>query len=217
MLLLRSHCPPRPTSSLHRRLLALLFIQLRSACLLQPRLLDQSRLSDRFRCLLKHLLQYKFSLVHSGIEILPPPPRSSVAVTTAPLACAPPLAERALRSQRRDALRALHDVAVTSSPSPVRLHDTLLADSGFGAQTGNSHMQPLTPRQQIPVHNYSNSAPAPRVTTHVANHLPLTVGTAPHRALSPLAPLRASSGTMPSTTTSATPPPKMSSAASPTR
>ena len=59
------------------------------------------------------------SPVHSGIEILPQPPRSSVvAVPTAPLACAPSLTERALRSQRRDALRALHDEAVTSSPSP---------------------------------------------------------------------------------------------------
>ena len=120
------------------------------------------------------------SLVHSGIEILPQPPRSSVvAVPTAPLACAPSLTERALRSQRRDALRALHDVAVTSSPSPVRLHDTSLADSGFGAQTANSQMQPLTPRRETPAHNYSNSAPAPRATIHVANHPPFTVRVTP--------------------------------------
>ena len=159
----------------------------------------------------------QISPVHSSIEILPPPPRSSVAVTTAPLTCAPSLTERALRFQRRDALRALHDVAVTSSPPPVRLRDTLLADSGFGAQTGNSHMQPHTPRQQTPVHNYSSSAPAPRATTHAANHPPSTVFPAPRRALSPLAPLRASSSTMPSITTSATAPSKMSSAASPAR
>ena len=87
--------------------------------------------------------------VHSGIEILPQPPRSSVvATTTAPLACASSLTERALRSQRRDALRALHDVAVPSSSSPVHLPDT---ESRFGAQTEYSQMQPLTPRQAIPV------------------------------------------------------------------
>ena len=136
--------------------------------------------------------------VHSGIEILPQPPRSSVAATTAPLTCASSLTERALRSQRRDALRALHDVAVPSSSSPVHLPDT---ESRFGAQTEYPPMQPITPRQAIPIHNYSNSAPAPRVTTHVADHLPFTVRTAPLHAFSPLAPLRASSSTMPSTMT----------------
>ena len=103
------------------------------------------------------------------------PPRSSVATTTAPLTCASSLTERALRSQRRDALRALHDVAVSSS-SPIHLHDT---ESGFGAQTEYSQMQPLTPRQEIPVHNYNNSAPAPRATMHVANHPPFTVRVTP--------------------------------------
>ena len=79
--------------------------------------------------------------VHSGIEILPQPPRSSVATTTAPLTCASSLTEGALRSQRRDALRALHDVAVPSSWSPVHLPDT---ESRFGAQTEYSQMQSLT-------------------------------------------------------------------------
>ena len=146
--------------------------------------------------------------LHSGIEILPQPPRRSVATTTAPLTCASWLTERALRSQRRDALRALHNVAVPSSSSPVHLPDT---ESRFGAQTEYPPMQPLTPRQAIPVHNYSNSAPAPRVTTHVADHLPSAVRTASLRAFSPLAPLRASSSTMPSTTTSATASPQKNS------
>ena len=144
------------------------------------------------------------SPVHSGIEIMPQPPRSSVvAVPTAPLACTPSLTERALRSQRRDAMRALHDVAATSSPSPVRLHDTSLADSGFGAQTENSQMQPLTPRQEIPVHTYNNSAPASRATIHVAYHPPFTVRVTP-RVFTPLAALRASRSTM-STTPSTAP------------
>ena len=132
------------------------------------------------------------SPIHSSIKILPPPPRSSVATTTAPLTCASSLTERALRSQRRDALRALHDVAVPSS-SPIHLHDT---ESSFGAQTEYSHMQPLTPRQEIPVHNYSNSAPAPRATMHVANHPPFTVRVTPPRIFTPLAALRASRSTM---------------------
>ena len=150
--------------------------------------------------------------VHSGIEILPQPSRSSVAATTAPLTCASSLTERALRSQRRDALRALHDVAVPSSSPPVHLPDT---ESRFGAQTEYPSMQPITPRQTIPIHKYSNSAPAPCVTTHVADHLPFTVRTAPLRAFSPLARLRASSSTMPSTTTSATSSPQKNTTASP--
>ena len=141
----------------------------------------------------------QISPVHSDIEILPVPPCSPVAVTTAPLACAPPLTERALRSQRRDALRALHDVVVTSSPSTVHLYDSLSADGEFGAQTKNAHIQSFTSRQRIPVHNYSNSAPAPRVTTHVANRPPFTVRVAPPRVFTPLAALRASRSTMSTT------------------
>ena len=105
--------------------------------------------------------------VHSGIEILPQPSGSSVASTTAPLTCASSLTERALRSQRRDALRALRDAAVPFSSPPVHLPDT---ESRFGAQTESPSMQPITPRQTIPIHSYSNShnssnsAPAPCVT-----------------------------------------------------
>ena len=59
VLLLRSHCPPRPTFSLHRRLSALLFVQPRFAHLLQPRLLDLFHLYDRYGFLLKLLSQYQ--------------------------------------------------------------------------------------------------------------------------------------------------------------
>ena len=132
------------------------------------------------------------SPVHSSIEILPPPPRSSVATTTALLTCASSFTERALRSQRRDALRALHDVAV-SSPSPIHIHET---ESDFGAQTEYSQMQPLTPRQETPIHNYSNSVPARRAIMPVANHAPFTVRVIPPRVFTPLAALRASRSTM---------------------
>ena len=132
------------------------------------------------------------SPVHSSIEILPPPPRSSVATTTAPLTCASSFTERALRSQRRDALSALHDVAVPS-PSPIHLHES---ESDFGAQTEYSQMQPFTPRQETPIHNYSNSVPARRATMHVANHPPFTVRVIPPRVFTPLAALRASRSTM---------------------
>ena len=107
------------------------------------------------------------SPVHSSTEILPPHPRSSVATTTAPLTCASAFTERALRSQCRDALHALHYVAVPS-PSPIHLHET---ESDFGAQTEYSQMQPLTPRQATPIHNYSNSVPARRATMLLSSHM----------------------------------------------
>ena len=136
------------------------------------------------------------SPVHSSTKILPPQPRSSVATTTTPLTRASAFTERALRSQRRDALRALHDEAVPSL-SPIHLHET---ESDFGAQTEYSQMQPLTPRQATPIHNYSNSVPARRATMHVADHPPFPVRVIPPRVFTSLAPLRASSNTMPSTT-----------------
>ena len=137
--------------------------------------------------------------INPEIEILPQLSGSLVAPTTAPLTCAPSLTERALRSQRRDALRALHDVAVPS-PSPIHLHET---ESGFGAQTEYSQMQPLTPRQATPIHNYSNSVPARRATMHVANHPPFTVRVIPPRVFTPLATLRASRSTMSQAATTA--------------
>ena len=152
------------------------------------------------------------------IEILPQLSGSLVAPTTTPLTCASSLTERALRSQPRDALRALHDVAVPSQ-SPIYLHETT---SDFGAQTEYSPMQPSTPRQTTPihnysnsVHNYSNSVPARRATMHVADHPPFTVRVIPPRVFTPLTPLRASSNTMPSTTTSATSSPQKTTTASP--
>ena len=70
-------------------------------------------------------LTVSISKVLSDIDALPSPPYSSVVATTEPLACASPLTERALRSQRRDALHATHDVVAVSSPAAVRSHDTL--------------------------------------------------------------------------------------------
>ena len=50
---------------------------------------------------------------------------SPVAATTVSLACASPLTERALRSQRRDALRITHDaVPSPSSVQPPRMSST---------------------------------------------------------------------------------------------
>ena len=156
--------------------------------------------------------------INPEIEILPQLSGSLVAPTTAPLTCAPSLTERALRSQRRDALRDLHDAAIPFPLPPVHLPDT---ESRIGAQTEPPSMQPITARQTIPIHSYSNShdtshsTPAACVTTHIADHLPFTVRTAPLRDFPPLAPLRASSSTMPSTTTSATSSPQKTTTASP--
>ena len=121
------------------------------------------------------------------LRILPSPPCSPAAVTIEPLACASPLTERVLRSQRRDALRASHDVV--SSPTSVHPHDTLA--QGSHAQISNSCIQYTTPQRLTPVY-YSTSAPAPRATTRVADPPPFTVRVAPPRAFSPLASLRAS-------------------------
>ena len=55
-----------------------------------------------------------------AIDALPSPPCSPAIVSTEPLVCASPLTERALRPQRRDALRATCDVAAASSPDTIR-------------------------------------------------------------------------------------------------
>ena len=137
--------------------------------------------------------------INPEIEILPQLSGSLVAPTTAPLTCAPSLTERALRSQRRDALRALHDAAIPFPLPHVHLPDT---ESRIGAQTEPPSMQPITARQTIPIHSYSNSqdsshsTPAPRVTTHIADHPPFTVRVIPPRVFTPLAALRAPRSTM---------------------
>ena len=153
------------------------------------------------------------------IEIRPQLSGSLVAPTTAPMTCASSLTERALRSQRRDALRALRDAAIPFPSSPMHLHE---ATRDFGAQIEYLTMQPSTPRQTTPihnhsnsVHNHSNSVPARRATMHVADHPPFTVRVIPPRVFTPLASLRASSNTMPATTTSAASSPQKTTAASP--
>ena len=153
------------------------------------------------------------------IEIRPQLSGSLVAPTTAPMTCASSLTERALRSQRRDALRALRDAAIPFPSSPMHLHE---ATRDFGAQIEYLTMQPSTPRQTTPihnhsnsVHNHSNSVPARRATMHVADHPPFTVRVIPPRVFTPLASLRASSNTMPATTTSAASSAQKTTAASP--
>ena len=134
--------------------------------------------------------------IPQNIAPLPPPPCSPAAVTTEPLACASPLTERALRSQRQDALRATHDIVF--SPTTVHPLDTL-AESEFRAQISNSCIQYSTPQRLTPVY-YSTSASTPRATTRVADHPPFTVRVAPPRAFSPLTHLRVSHSAMSSTT-----------------
>ena len=56
------------------------------------------------------------SAVLLDIDALPSPSASSDIDTTEPLECASPLTERVLRYQRRDALRATHDVRAPTSP-----------------------------------------------------------------------------------------------------
>ena len=137
------------------------------------------------------LLITSISKVLRDIDALPSPPVSSVVVTTEPLVCASPLTERALRSQRRDALRATHDVAAVSSPNTVRSHDTL-AESDIPARISNSCLLPFTPQWHTSVYDHRISATAPRVTTLVANHPPFTDRVRPPRGFFPFAPLRAS-------------------------
>ena len=106
------------------------------------------------------LLTVSISRVLSDIDALPSPPCSPAIATTEPLVCASPLTERALRSQRRDALRATHDVAAVPSPDTVRSHDTL-AESDIPARILNSCLLSFTPQRHTPVYDYRISATAP--------------------------------------------------------
>ena len=78
-------------------------------------------------------LTASISKVLLDIDALPSPPCSLAIVTTEPLGCASPLTERALRSQRRDALRATCDVAVARSLDTIRSHD-IVAESDVPAR-----------------------------------------------------------------------------------
>ena len=71
------------------------------------------------------LLTASISKVLLDIDALPALPFSSTIVTTEPQVCASLSTERALRSQRRDALRATCDVAVASPPDTIRSHAIL--------------------------------------------------------------------------------------------
>ena len=137
-------------------------------------------------------LTVSISKVLSDIDALPSPLCSPANVTTEPLVCASPLTERALRSQRRDALRAASDMVVTPSLDTVRSHPTL-AESDVPARISNSCITlPFTPQRHSSIYDYRISAIAPRVTTLVANHPPSSDRVCPTRNFSPLAPLRAS-------------------------
>ena len=90
-------------------------------------LLVQPRLPHRLQYFLERSkptsptpLTASISKVPLDIDALPSPPFSSAIVTTEPLVCASPLTERALCSQRRDALRSTCDVAVASPPDTIR-------------------------------------------------------------------------------------------------
>ena len=107
VLLLRSHCPPRPDVLLASPSIgpAVCTASLRSPITASPARSVSPVRSLRLPSEAPFTVQT--SPVHSSIEILPPPPRSSVATTTAPLTYASSLTERALRSQRRDAFACL--------------------------------------------------------------------------------------------------------------
>ena len=159
-------------------------------------------------------LTVSISKVLSDIDAPPSPPCNPVVVTTEPLVCASPLTERALRSQRRDALRATHDVAAVPSPNTVHSPDTL-AESDIPARISNSRLLPVTPQRHTHVYDYRISATAPRVTTLVANHPPFTDRVCPPRDFSPLTPLRASRSVSSSTTSATTSPKTGTRTASP--
>ena len=153
-------------------------------------------------------LTVSISRVLLDIDALHSPPCSPAIVTTEPLVCASPLTERALRSQRRDASRASHDVAAVPSPDTVRSHATL-AESDIPARISNFCLLPFTPQRPTPVYDYRISTTAPRLTTLVAHQPPFTDRVCPPRNVSLLAPLRASRS-ISSSTTSATSSPKTS-------
>ena len=124
-----------------------------------------------------------------NMDALPSSPCSPAIVTTEPLVCATPLTEKALRSQRWDALRATYDVAVAPTLDTVHSHATL-AESDVPARISNSCLRlPFTPQRRAPVYDYRISATTPRVTTLVADHPPFTDRVCPPRYFSPLAPL----------------------------
>ena len=185
--LLCSPCPPRPTFSLHRPITGpdACTASLRSLCTESP--VSILRVLSNIDAL-GSTAAFTTDSPAPILRTLPSPLCSPAAVTTEPLTCASPLTERALRSQRRDALRASHDVV--SSPTSVHPLDTLAA-SVFRAQISNSCIQYSTPQRLASVY-YSTSDPAPRATMRVANPPPFNVRVAPPRAFAPLASLRVS-------------------------
>ena len=140
-------------------------------------------------------LTTSISTVLLDIDALPSPPSSSAIVTTEPLERTSPLAERALRSQRRDALRATRHVAELTSPSDTVRSNAILEKIVL-AQIPEIYRStlPFTPQRHAPVYEYRIPATTPRVTkTLAANQPPFTTGPiCPARDFSPLVPLRAS-------------------------
>ena len=105
--------PPRPMFSKYRRLPASLLVQPR---LPHSRLLRYALEWSGMALTHTTPLAKSISAVLLDIDALSSPSASSDIVTTEPLEYASPLTERALRYQRRDALRAAQDVVALTSP-----------------------------------------------------------------------------------------------------
>ena len=138
------------------------------------------------------------SAVLLDIDALPSPSASSDIVTIEPLECASPLTERALRYQRRDALRATQDVVAPISPHGTVRSNAILQKI-VPAKFPNLYCSNITftPQRNAPVpgklHEHSMTATIPRVTTTLmAEQSPFTTcSMCPPRDFSPPAPLRA--------------------------
>ena len=109
------------------------------------------------------------SAVLLDIDALPSPSASSDIVTPEPLECASPLTERALRYQRRDALRTIHDVAAPTSPHGT-VRSSAILQKVVPAKIPELDRSNLTftPQRNTLVlgklHEYSMAATIPRVT-----------------------------------------------------
>ena len=108
------------------------------------------------------------SAVLLDIDALPLPSASSDIVTTEPLECASPLTERALCYQRRDALRATHDVGAPTSPHGTVRSNAILQKI-VPAKIPELYCSNLTftPQRNAPVlgqlYEHSMTATTPRV------------------------------------------------------
>ena len=150
------------------------FRRLPASLLVQPRLPHSRQLRyaiEWYRMTLTHTtpLAKSISAVLLDIDALSSPSASSDIVTTEPLEIASPLTERALRYQRRDALRAAQDVVALISPHRTVSSNAILQNI-VPAKFPELYRSNLTftPQRNAPVlgklHEYSMAATLPRVT-----------------------------------------------------